>query len=618
MPRRKTKTGCRTCKIRRVKCGEERPACQRCVSTGRVCDGYGIWGGGGNGYGSAERRGATRLQVLRQTRSPTKDKTPALVPGMNLQDQTALDFFWARTSIKLPGVFDSGFWDSLVFQASFSEPAVLHAVIALAATHRRHGMGTRPMGGGRNPLSPSTVTEMDPDERLALQHYNKAIAHLRCHFEKKDVRSLRITLISCMVFVCMELLRGEFQTGLAHLQSGLKVLEEVHARDRLAAARRGARKTQKSAATTDAAPPAAVLLPRPESVDDYLLEAFTRLNVQSALFGQGSEFLYRVGQDKARNGRLEYDMPTVFGSVNSARRHLDGVLNGVYLLSTEISQLTCTQDRGSGSGTARIPARLVQRKDRLQKLLASWIHACTSSPCLQPDTSLSVVPTADNYRSILGLPLLRLYHSMASIMVATCLRGNDEGVFDAFTADFAAMLLEAMELWARVAQVMGLNIPAGCGCRRLANQADISFTVDMGFIPPLYYAALKCRVPRFRRQALKFLKATPHREGLWDGALAAAVARAVIKMEEGDFYNIFREDNDGLDVNQIPTALALDDLPLVPVSSRVNDVTVLLPGEMGGTATLVCRQYRHGPRGSGGGWQTKNADLPFDSNVPVF
>ena len=36
----KTKSGCLTCKIRRKKCGEEKPACLRCTSTGRKCDGY--------------------------------------------------------------------------------------------------------------------------------------------------------------------------------------------------------------------------------------------------------------------------------------------------------------------------------------------------------------------------------------------------------------------------------------------------------------------------------------------------------------------------------------------------------------------------------------------------
>ncbi|EPE34970.1 Zn2/Cys6 DNA-binding protein [Glarea lozoyensis ATCC 20868] len=36
----KVKTGCQTCKIRRVKCDETKPACLRCVKFGHQCDGY--------------------------------------------------------------------------------------------------------------------------------------------------------------------------------------------------------------------------------------------------------------------------------------------------------------------------------------------------------------------------------------------------------------------------------------------------------------------------------------------------------------------------------------------------------------------------------------------------
>ena len=33
-------TGCLTCRMRKVKCGEEKPTCARCNSTRRQCDGY--------------------------------------------------------------------------------------------------------------------------------------------------------------------------------------------------------------------------------------------------------------------------------------------------------------------------------------------------------------------------------------------------------------------------------------------------------------------------------------------------------------------------------------------------------------------------------------------------
>ncbi|KAH4069175.1 hypothetical protein HBH98_012240 [Parastagonospora nodorum] len=38
----KNRSGCKTCKIRKVKCDEEKPFCKRCTSTGRTCDGYDV------------------------------------------------------------------------------------------------------------------------------------------------------------------------------------------------------------------------------------------------------------------------------------------------------------------------------------------------------------------------------------------------------------------------------------------------------------------------------------------------------------------------------------------------------------------------------------------------
>jgi hypothetical protein len=38
--RKRTKTGCLTCRKRRIKCGEERPACANCMKFKRHCEGY--------------------------------------------------------------------------------------------------------------------------------------------------------------------------------------------------------------------------------------------------------------------------------------------------------------------------------------------------------------------------------------------------------------------------------------------------------------------------------------------------------------------------------------------------------------------------------------------------
>lgn len=40
LSRKRTKTGCLTCRKRRIKCGEERPVCRNCVKSKRHCEGY--------------------------------------------------------------------------------------------------------------------------------------------------------------------------------------------------------------------------------------------------------------------------------------------------------------------------------------------------------------------------------------------------------------------------------------------------------------------------------------------------------------------------------------------------------------------------------------------------
>ena len=40
LSRKRTKTGCLTCRKRRIKCGEERPICNNCIKSKRPCEGY--------------------------------------------------------------------------------------------------------------------------------------------------------------------------------------------------------------------------------------------------------------------------------------------------------------------------------------------------------------------------------------------------------------------------------------------------------------------------------------------------------------------------------------------------------------------------------------------------
>jgi hypothetical protein len=120
-----------TVRIRKVKCDEGRPACHRCISTGRVCDGYGIWGGGESFYSHRQR-----LTGSKDSRVVPRPPVSVSVLASGIEENGYFEWFKCRTAIKLPGSFVSGFWTTLLFQASLNEPAVLHAVLALSSVHK--------------------------------------------------------------------------------------------------------------------------------------------------------------------------------------------------------------------------------------------------------------------------------------------------------------------------------------------------------------------------------------------------------------------------------------------------------------------------------------------------
>lgn len=449
----------------------------------------------------------------------------------------AFDFFRKRTSIKLPGIFGSRFWETLVFQASSTEPAVLHGLIALGAVHL------------------SKVTEENNDtsrisqyESLALEQYNKAIRHLGVHFASKNKESLQVALITCMVFIHIELLRNRFMIANSHLHNGLRLLSEIPNRE-----------------WPSPVSNSLMLRPEPGSVDDYLIEAFTRLNIYSTVLGHSS-FLSIVGQDATCGPN--YDIPQVFQTFREARWHLDGLINGVYYLSMQIEEFFHRYNH--------VPEKFICCKTRLQSSLEIWLR--TFDICLASFTA------QDDRQMILGIPLLRIYHLMTSIMVSVCIRPGDEMIYDVYMVDFASIVRQAIDLW-KVALLEHYIVPPSLN----SDFPEASFAIDVGFIPPLYYTALKCRNPGIRREAMNLLLAAPHREGLWDGVQAAYTARRIMEIEEGKFFKDISIRNHS-DLFNSPRPIEIDDMPILPEFTRVCNATLLLPDDPSSKGKLIYRR----------------------------
>ncbi|KAK9793613.1 hypothetical protein SCARD494_06197 [Seiridium cardinale] len=381
----KVKSGCRTCKVRKVKCDEGRPSCQRCISTGRGCDGYGIWGGGGN-------RLEDRRLLRRNCSPPTELQTRAPLGITSPKQQRCLEWFVFRTAPKIPSAFFSGFWGTLVFQASSSEAAVFHATLALSSAHQ-----TNPCIG-RRPAS-SKLLVRDEDESFMLQQYSNAIGHLQTHFSCGTRASVRVTLITCLLFVCLELLRGRYRSAIHHLESGLKLLRDFDAG-----------KAPENIGN---------LTYHSQGFADYwITETFSRLHVSTAMFGQISPHLY-----PASSG-IELG-PRTFCSPDQARHSLDHITARAIDLALRASKVSIAMH-------PRNFALLADAQRQLRSDLSCWIELYIRSK--------AYIDSKKSFLDSWAYDLLELYYTMAMVITETSLDSNNELLYDVYTEQFVSIV----------------------------------------------------------------------------------------------------------------------------------------------------------------------------------
>jgi Fungal specific transcription factor domain/Fungal Zn(2)-Cys(6) binuclear cluster domain len=518
-------------RIRKVKCDEGRPACHRCVSTGRVCDGYGVWGGGGNATQSQhpERPNDSDLSI------PSGIVSTSVV---SIEELNCLEWFIRRTAIKLPGAFPSAFWSTLVVQASSNEPAVLHAALALASAHKID----IPYGN----LRARQETVINEFEQFTLIQYSKAINHLQPHFSDKSKSSIRVALITCLLFVCLEFIRGHYKTGKTHLRNGLKLLQDI----------------QSNSTAIDTTGDL-VLDPPQDYVDTWIIETFFRLYMQVELFGQGSRDLYRILPT------FDSNLPNViFQSINQARLHLYRLIHQIFHL-TEISH-----QQMAFQGIA-YPYGLIDAQKCIQADLSAWLRCYKESESrLRPKMTLLDEFCHD---------ILHAYYKMTMIMTDTCLSSASESIYDSYTSDFVSILNRSIDLWKKAPSTVLSYIPY--------RQDGMAHSLaDMNWIPPVYYTAVKCRNHRVRLQAIKLLMSTSHKEGIWDSSLAACIAQEVMDIEESDFYK-YTVINNNFPLSSPPDEQDLL-LPALPELNRVHDIQVILPDDTMENVILICSRRR--------------------------
>ncbi|KAI0477101.1 hypothetical protein GGR56DRAFT_691288 [Xylariaceae sp. FL0804] len=620
----KVRTGCLTCKTRKVKCDEGKPACLRCTSTGRRCDGYlaaqsRIAPGSGTGTGAGA--GAGLALAWHRPRQLFPHATGS-GPGAGARDERrALQFFSEAAAPFLAGpqAGDPYFWTHLVLQFSSFEPAVRHAVVALSALYEEAvttTTTTRVGGGGNggsgsisisssssnskglkfgsspssgsdsgsgNSSSVGVVQPTRPWPRpgggpprprrarggggnatpLALGHYNAAIRALR------GVQSEPLVLLVCVLFVCLEFLRGERLLAVQHCRHGLRLLE------------RGGRGGGSGRGSGNSGGGSGSGLPA--WTREHLEPIFRRLSVFPFFFGGSpASFVVPAG--------LDAPLPAAFGGGGGgggndgdadAAFFLDGIMTRTIALSRRcdayrLAPMVVATSTGGRADDADAdpdapPADLVVEQHRVRKLLCGW-HArfldllararqqrqrrqqqeqVEEEDVYGPGTRGAWTETETEMMNP-ARTLMAVKHRVLSVMVETVL-SRDETAYDAYVDSFCAAVDLAAALAAATgsspyqsqSQSRGGGVGRGRQRRQRRSCAPPGFTFETGFLPLLYYVALRCRCLATRLRALALMgRLGAARENLWERAALRAAGRRAVEIEHGAVLVSVSDDDD--------------------------------------------------------------------------
>ncbi|CEL05093.1 hypothetical protein ASPCAL06213 [Aspergillus calidoustus] len=556
-------------RVRKVKCDESFPVCQRCLSTGRVCDGYGVWGGGGNDYG---RRPSPKSPPATPNYPPLACISTC---AANTDEKASFDWFRRRTMVKIPGSYLSDFWTTILLQASQSDQAVWHSILALSTTHQSGFVQNFP-------------SQRSTQEQSTLRHLIRAVRHLGPHFSVRDKASCRVILIVCLVFVVLDLLRGHFASAQVHLRNGLNILAQTQSSSIGAAD-----------PDSDCSPTSSYAY---EPIDVSIGEAFFRLHIQLELLQHQHCPRPCILPLFLQPSIHDPFLPIQFPSYTAAWHGLDHLMNLAFDLSAQ------ARDHAAKAGVKATPTdTLLAQQRRLNSGLDSWLISYNSSiESLQLAISDSIAQAKTKVHH-----LVSCYHTMLTIMAETALSPN-ETVFDGYTHQFEQMLVHLADLW--TISYIDLNFPSPSSStpspsnsnthsttsttnmtsstalpatekKRWIGGCDMSHTIiDVGWMIPLFYTAIKCRVRRIRRRAIQLIESSNHREGIWDAKITACIARRVVAFEEGDFYDVLDIDSGRLRTEKSGSRLASRgegnaDEPLLPESCRIRDLEVRMEGD---------------------------------------
>lgn len=344
-------------------------------------------------------------------------------------------------------------------------------MIALSAFHERCETLGIPLLEDENGLkNPS------PSDAFAVQQYTKSMHMLRQRLTHGE-QSQTITLLSCVMFVCLEFLRGNKVSAITHLRSGLEIIR----------------------AQIPSVPPRNNLqenLTNPSLIEGNLIPLFSRLSVLQSMYGQPRSSEYGPSDQGPFLELLDVNMGPeqfFFADLNEARVSAINVFNSTLRLSFLIDYNHFPDEEAMWATQANLLSQAQNWAEALEMLMTT--------------VSDDHLPYSQ---------LLQAHNYMAQIWI----NGAPDRSECAWDKHFA--------LYERVHDCC---LPLIEHLESIATKQP-SFTIDLGILSTLFFAAFKCRHRTLRRKFCNLMRRAPRREGLWKAEEIVRVSEKIIQVEE--------------------------------------------------------------------------------------
>ena len=456
----------------------------RCTSTGRRCDGY-------------EDVRIDNRRSKSASKSPVEYPdtfslaiTPSSLPTLDAdtQERRGFHFFCHRTALEISGYLPSDFWATLLLQASHTDPAILHAVIALGSLHEIYEEhSSRCLEDG----------EALDRRRFALQQSNKAISHLSTQLSVAPP-SGEVILICCLLFICLETFQGDYEAALTHLNSGLRILGLFLHQDR----------------HPDLVSEMPTYHDR-DFVEHKLAPLFAQLDLQASTYLNTRTVNYKLIANDL-DAAVGPPVPETFTDLTEAQESLNSQLHFMLHYEHEAWQTLVAARDANHEPSDELLGSFVEAQANHRGQLEKWL------------VTLNVYLTNCNVkmgsRELRAAVVLKIHHITCKILLEATLYDH-ETAFDDLVDEFERIVALAETL---------SSIPSAIP--RSGLKPVYSF--GWGTLPSLYYTATRCRDPVIRRRALALLSASPRREGVWDSLVLASIVRWVIGEEESDLDEV--------------------------------------------------------------------------------